>query len=471
MNPIKSLLAFKTVYSENKTFLVFSVGKKEEINYSQVQMLENEVYHEYFLPFQCTKTANTNKIGYDISGLTSLSEYLKTEMRQDQYFEIISGIQRIISFCQKSHFSYDNLICDPKYMYYHNVLKKVLMIYIPLKNPHYVCDSIPKCLLKIHKGASNLIISDGNYMNRYENYLNRFETSSKKRKTNSFSPDSLLHFFNENDIDYFENSEESFQDEEFELPGKVSFSINNQIERKKGSSTACAAESDSSSHTMVRIKKAEAFLEDESGNRYNIEKFPFSIGRNKKKDLVIEKPTVSGEHAVIIEKDGRYYINDTSSNGTFLNDEDNRIKSEEIKNGDKLFFDSFGYTFYVTRNDGSDDEGSSRTVVVARRPNKEKETAEEKPQKKIEKPLAYLKKNADNTVIKITSFPFKSDDTAGMVITCEKVGDRKGMFVVNISCGTLDFEGLNIPAGNKAELFSGCSITISGEKYTFNVEN
>ena len=470
MNPIKSLLAFKTVYSENKTFLVFSVGKKEEINYSQVQMLENEAYHEFFLPFQCTKTANTNKIGYDISGLTSLSEYLKTEMRQEQYFEIISGIQKIFSFCQKKQFSYDNLICDPKYMYYHNILKKIMMIYIPLKNPHYVCDSIPKCLMKIHKGASNLIISDGNYMNRYENYLNRFETSSKKRKTNSFSPDSLLHFFNENDIDYFENSEEPFQDEEFDMPEKVSFSINNQIERKKVSNEVTEDDSDSSSNTIVRIKKAEAFLEDEKGNRYNIGKFPFSIGRNKKKDLVIEEPTVSGEHAVISEKDGKYYINDSSSNGTFLNDEDNRIKAEEIKNGDKLFFDRFCYTFYVTRNDGTDDEESSRTVVVSKRPNKEKSVEENVP-KKTEKTLAYLKKTADNTVIKITSFPFKSEDAAGMVITCEKVGDRKGMFVVNISCGTLDFEGLDIPAGNKAELFSGCSITISGEKYTFNIEN
>ena len=463
MNPIKSLLAFKTVYSENKTYLVFSVGRKEAINYTQVQTLESEAYREYFLPFQCTKTANTNKIGYDISGLTALSEYLKTEMRQDQYFEIISGIQKIFSFCQKSHFSYDNLICDPKYMYYHNVLKKVMMIYIPLNNQHYVCDDVPKCLMKMHKCAKNLIITDGNYMNNYEKYLASFQGSSKKRGKNFFSPDSLLHFFNSNHMNGIEKGTGINQSSAPEKAENAGFPINAQIARPQPD------DMESSSNTVVRLRKAEAFLTDESGNRYDIENFPFSIGRNKKKDLVIEQPTVSGEHAVISEMGGRYYINDTSSNGTYLNDENNRITSEEIRNGDKLYFDRFCYTFYVTRNDGSDDEESSRTVVVARRhdgsspaPAKAESSG---------KALAYLTKNSDNSMIRIMSFPFRSDDVAGMVITCEAVGDRKGLFVENISCSSLDFEGLDIPAGSKAELFSGCSLIISGEKYTFNIEN
>ena len=200
MNQIKNFFAFKTVYSQNKTFLVFSISRKEEINYSQVQMLENEAYRDYILPFQCTKTASTNKISFDVSGLTSLSEYLKTEMRQEQYFEIISGIQKIISFCQKSYLSLDNLVCDTKYMYYHNTLKKILMLYIPVKNPHYIRDSIPDCLKKIHNSAKGIIITDGNYMNKYEGYLERFSSSNKKNSTNSFSPYSLLHFFNENNV-------------------------------------------------------------------------------------------------------------------------------------------------------------------------------------------------------------------------------------------------------------------------------
>ena len=367
MNSLKSFLSFRTVYSENKTYLVFSVGKKEAINYSQVQTLESNVYRDYFLPFQCTKTTRTNKIGYDISGLTSLSEYLKTEMRQDQYFEIISGIQKIISFCQRAHFSTDNLVCDPKYMYYHNVSKKVMMIYLPLNNQHYVCDDITKCLNRIHKGARNVIITDGNYMNNYERFLNGFQVASRKHSQNYFNPDSLLHFFKSNHMNSLDGSKEEYIEKEPESPKNIGFPINEQIARTDPGDAAEQDVNDSSSNTVVRSRKTEVFLTDESGNRFDIESFPFSIGRNKKKDLVIDEPTVSGDHAVLTEDNGSYFISDTSSNGTFLNDEDNRITSGEIKDGDRLFFDSFCYTFHVKGNGGSEDGRSSRTVVVSRR--------------------------------------------------------------------------------------------------------
>ena len=229
MNPIKNLLSFKTTYDGNKTYLVYSISKKEEINYSEVQMLEKDAYRNYFLPFQCTKTSRSNKISFDVSGLTALSEYLKTEMKQEQYFEIVSGIQKIISVCQKVYLSYDNLICDPKYMYYHNILKQVLMIYIPVKNQHYVCDSIPKCLINIHKSAKRVIITDGNYMNNYENFLLQY-TSSDKKKGNSFSPDSLLHFFNENVRAADSRDERIKAEQQKQEPISTSkFSINSQI--------------------------------------------------------------------------------------------------------------------------------------------------------------------------------------------------------------------------------------------------
>ena len=367
MNPLKSLLSFRTVCSENKTYLVFSVGKKEAINYSQVQTLESNVYRDFFLPFQCTKTTRTNKIGYDISGLTSLSEYIKTEMRQDQYFEIISGIQNVISFCQRAHFSTDNLVCDPRYMYYHNVSKKVMMIYLPLNNQHYVCDDITKCLNRIHKGARKVIITDGNYMNNYERFLNGFQVTSRKHSQNYFSPDSLLHFFKSNNMNSLGVSTDGLPAKAPETHDSISYSINEQIAGANAGVIAEADDNESSGNTVVRGRRIRAFLTDEKGSRYNIENFPFCIGRNKNMDLVIDEPTVSGKHADITEENGKYYINDSSSNGTFLNDADNRIECEEIKNGDKLFFHSFCYTFYITRNDGSGDDRDSMTVVVSRR--------------------------------------------------------------------------------------------------------
>lgn len=482
MNGLKTLRSFKTVYSENKTYLIFSIRKKEEINYSQVQMLENDSYREYFLPFQCTKTASTNKISFDISGLTSLSEYLKTEMTQEKYFEIISGIQKIISFCHKSYLSYDNLVCNPKYMYYHNTLKKVLMVYIPLKNHHYVCDDIPKCLKQLHKNAKSVIITDGNYMNKYEMYLNLYLNSSKKKGANSFSPDSLLHFFNENEMSGKQNDEIEYAQDSVSVPQKKNYSINSQIVEDipfKPSESDMLTHT--SSATVVRSRRDEVYLTDKDGNRTYISNLPFTIGRNKGKDLVIEQPTVSGEHAVITEENGSYFIKDVSRNGVFLNDEDNRITYSEIKDGDKLYFDSFCYTFSLVKPNDQQNSISSHTVVVSRRRHNDEaparteenipQTASETPKTASEKALAYLRKISDGAVIKIMHYPFSDAAVDGIQITSEAAGNRVSLCIGNISCQSLLFEDTPVEEGGKKEIFSGCTLTINGEKYMFTVEN
>lgn len=493
MNQIRNFFSFKTVYSENKTFLVFSIGRKEDINYSQVQMLENDMYREYLLPFQCTKTASTNKIGFDVSGLTSLSEYLKTELTQAQYFEIISGIQKIISFCQKYYLSCGNLVCDPKYMYYHNTMKKILMIYIPLKNPNYISDSIPGCLKKIHSTARRIIITDGNYMNRYEAYLQRYTATGKKKGT-SFSPDSLLHFFNENDPSAVNSAPPA------PPPGTASdqpgrFSIHNQLIPELPDNTPPPApkpekeaEPQSYSATIVRSRRDKIYLTDQYGRRNDIRNFPFHIGRKQENDLVINENTVSGKHAVITEIDGRYFIKDTSSNGTYLNRPDNPISYSEIKSGDKLYFDSFCCTFSVTKAD-SDDDSSSGTVMVSRRrqpdikppeyeppvssagsqPDADQSPADQ-PEQVAMKALAYLRR-ADDRLIRIMNYPFTDQDVPGIRIFTESVGNRTGIFVENTACNSLVFENTLVARDTKTEIFSGCSLFIDCVKYTFIIEN
>lgn len=496
MNQIRNFFSFKTVYSENKTFLVFSIGRKEDINYSQVQMLENDMYREYLLPFQCTKTASTNKIGFDVSGLTSLSEYLKTELTQAQYFDIISGIQKIISFCQKYYLSCGNLVCDPKYMYYHNTMKKILMIYIPLKNPNYINDSIPGCLKKIHSTARRIIITDGNYMNRYEAYLQRY-TAAGKKKGASFSPDSLLHFFNENDPSAVSNDPPVHPETASDQPGR--FSIHNQLIPELPEDTPMPVPQpqkddppQSYSATIVRSRRDKVYLEDQYGQRNDICKFPFYIGRKPENDLVINQNTVSGKHAVITEIDGRYFIKDTSSNGTYLNHPDNSISYSEIKSGDKLYFDSFCCTFSVTKAD-SDDGGSSGTVMVSRRRQPEHQPditppEQETPASSAEsqpdaaplpvgqpenvsmKALAYLRR-ADDRLIRIMEYPFTDQEVPGIRIFTEYLGNRMGIFVENTGCNSLVFENTLVARDTRTEIFSGCTLFVDCVKYTFIIEN
>ena len=220
----------------------------------------------------------------------------------------------------------------------------------------------------------------------------------------------------------------------------------------------------------MRSRRDEVYLTDIFGQRYDIKNFPFTIGRSKSRDLVVDQPTVSGDHAVITEKNGHYSIKDISTNGTYVNDEENKISDTEIYDGDKIYFDRYCYIFSVVGAASAD--GTSRTVMVSRRKSTEKPAETDAPAAENNgKAAAYLEKTSDGSVIRIMDFPFSSPDVEGAVIFLQNSGDIPDIFVKNVSCSALAFEGNVIEQGATAEIFSGCSLEINGEKYMFKVEN
>ena len=63
------------------------------------------------------------------------------------------------------------------------------------------------------------------------------------------------------------------------------------------------------------------------------------IGRDQHLDWTLPDPTrfISGKHCEVHYKDGAYWLHDVSTNGTFLNGSDQRMRSPyELKNGDRL---------------------------------------------------------------------------------------------------------------------------------------
>jgi type VI secretion system FHA domain protein len=69
-----------------------------------------------------------------------------------------------------------------------------------------------------------------------------------------------------------------------------------------------------------------------------------TIGRLPDNDWVFPDPYVSGRHALIRYLNGKYFIEDTSTNGVFINTPDNRIsrtQPQQLRNGDLLFIDAY----------------------------------------------------------------------------------------------------------------------------------
>jgi hypothetical protein len=90
----------------------------------------------------------------------------------------------------------------------------------------------------------------------------------------------------------------------------------------------------------------EASLTDlRTGKSFRIDKRVIQIGRKPDNDLVIAELTVSGQHARIRYQKGKFYLQDLqSANETKVNGQ--KVVAEvELRTGDVVRFDQFGYTF------------------------------------------------------------------------------------------------------------------------------
>jgi hypothetical protein len=68
------------------------------------------------------------------------------------------------------------------------------------------------------------------------------------------------------------------------------------------------------------------------------------IGRSPDCEIFLDDVTVSRNHAVLIERDGRFFVEDEGSlNGTFVNRR--RIDSVELENGDEVQIGKYRLTF------------------------------------------------------------------------------------------------------------------------------
>ena len=85
------------------------------------------------------------------------------------------------------------------------------------------------------------------------------------------------------------------------------------------------------------MPQLQIFLSKDTTINFDVGEEKASIGRLAQNALQIDEPSVSGHHADILRKAGRYHLHDVgSTNGTFVNHE--QITDAILRNGDQLRF-------------------------------------------------------------------------------------------------------------------------------------
>lgn len=78
-----------------------------------------------------------------------------------------------------------------------------------------------------------------------------------------------------------------------------------------------------------------------------------TIGRLPDNDWVFPDPYVSGRHALIRYLNGKFFVEDTSTNGVFINAPDSRLpktQAHPLKNGDVLYIDAYEITVSIEKD-------------------------------------------------------------------------------------------------------------------------
>lgn len=78
-----------------------------------------------------------------------------------------------------------------------------------------------------------------------------------------------------------------------------------------------------------------------------------TIGRLPDNDWVLPDPYVSGRHALIRYLNGRFFVEDTSTNGVFINAPDSRLsrtQAHPLKHGDVLYIDAYEISVAIERD-------------------------------------------------------------------------------------------------------------------------
>jgi type VI secretion system protein len=98
-----------------------------------------------------------------------------------------------------------------------------------------------------------------------------------------------------------------------------------------------------------------------------------SIGRASKNDWILQDPEriLSSEHCIVHYKDGGYVLTDTSTNGTFLNDSEQRIARNQtvpLKDGDHFVLGEYEITVAITDTEIEEEEAEGPITDVALQP-------------------------------------------------------------------------------------------------------
>ena len=102
------------------------------------------------------------------------------------------------------------------------------------------------------------------------------------------------------------------------------------------------------SKNASKPEAATLHFDDESDRQFSVRPVT-ALGRAKDNDVVLDDPFISSNHAIIVWRDGGWWIEDLGShNGTFINDT-LALEATELSHGDRIALGRTNLRFTLER--------------------------------------------------------------------------------------------------------------------------
>src|SRR5437868_5267026 len=122
-----------------------------------------------------------------------------------------------------------------------------------------------------------------------------------------------------------------------------------------------------------------------AGSRKVFNSIGGAIGRLPDNDWVFPDPHVSGRHALIRYLNGRFFVEDTSTNGVFLNSPDSRLSKTQahpLKHGDVLYIDAYEITVSIEKDSSAERRDDDPLAILESRVEARREAGRAPPRAK-----------------------------------------------------------------------------------------
>ena len=329
----------------DKQFAVYECGKDFRIDEIEYSMLRNNAIAGLVTSGMRINNGKGEYL-FDVTGRVSLQEFLMNRRTRGEMYHLLRSLCLCIQRAEKYLLNREHFIVNPEWLFVGEKGTEPGILFLPAEG-----------VRKTDISFGAFVVNTLDQMNPANGFAERFRDKIGDiiEKDPAISPNQ---FYSE--LINIGSEDEVMQEEQVEIQIKKQEEMQERIhsmpveEAKDFGNTSLLELDDLEVPPMAQepeeaVEQQAYLLHMTDNTKHMIDKDKMKVGRNPKRaDLVLNKPSISGLHMTLTNREGSYYVYDEhSTNGTFVNGTrlaENQTK--KLNEGDIVKMGVEEYVFY-----------------------------------------------------------------------------------------------------------------------------